>query len=428
VAVLALASVAAVGPAFARPARGTRTTCFWSQEGASRFGIGVDYAFPDSGAVYWAAQITMPPGSHIAFHGRFAHARYQSLDAYDAATHAPVDGLDDVDTAPDRGSVNPYRVGADRDATRRAYTIRMYDTPPPAGRARNALYAGVSGQAGDIVVYRVYVPDSFTRADLTGGVGLPVPSLHLPDGAVRTGAAACAALHAKRGQLPLTTLPRAAYQALREQPGKPRTWPAVRTPIFRAYYNTAFSLQCAYQGQCSGRPARSGGQYSNVDSQYISALVSRAFTAGPVLVLHGKLPTTPEHRPRGAADGARPDALLVDLPERVDLHDDRRRLRVRLTDPARARPSLHDRHQPALAAAHQRDAPLRGRLDPLAVSGRRRRPPRRRLSDRAQHAAVAALSSCGPGHSGPRRRASGARSVRPGRALHDRARVRAPRL
>ena len=296
-AVLALASVAAVGPAFARPAPGTRTTCFWSQEGASKFGIGVDSAFPDSGAVYWAAQIMMPPGSHIVFNGRFAHARYQSLDAYDAATHAPVDGLDDVDTAPDRGSVNPYRVGADRDATRRAYTIRMYDTPPPADRAGNALYAGVSGQAGDIVVYRVYVPDTFTRADLTGGVELPVVSLHLADGAVRTGAAACAALHAKRGRLPLTTLPRAAYQALRDQPGKPRTWPAARTPIFRAYDNTAFSLQCAYQGRCSGHPARSGGQYSNVDSQYISALVSRAFTAGPVLVLHGELPTTPSTGP-----------------------------------------------------------------------------------------------------------------------------------
>jgi hypothetical protein len=301
VSVLAGAAIAGAGArarARAATTAGTgapsQTNCFWSERGASKFGIGANYAFPDSGAVYWAAQITMPAGSYIVFRGRFAHARYQSLNAYDATTRAPVDGLDDIGTEPDRGSVNPYRVGANRDATRRSYTITMYDTTPPAQRARNALYAGVNGQAGQIVIYRIYVPDSFTRSGLTGGVGLPVPTLHLADGAVRSGTAACAALGAKRRRLPLTTLPRGSYQALRDQPGKPRTWPAARTPVFRAYYNTTFSLQCGYQGKCSGHPVRSGGQYSNVDSQYMSALVSRAFRAGPVLVLHGKLPTTPK--------------------------------------------------------------------------------------------------------------------------------------
>ena len=275
-----------------------QTSCFWTDVGASKFGIGVNYAFPDSGAVYWTAQITMPPGSYIVFKGRFTHARYQSLNTYDVTTHAPVDGLDDVDTAPDPGAVNPFRVGADRDATHRSYTVRMYDTPVPAsGRPPNALYAGVAGQTGQDVVYRVYVPDTFTRAGLTGGVGLPTPVLHLANGSVLSGAAACTALQAKRGQLPLTSLPRAAYQALRDQPGKPLNWPAAPTPIFRAYYNTAFSIACGYQGQCSGDPARTGGQYSNVDNQYMSAFVSRGFRAGPVLVLHGKLPTTPRTGP-----------------------------------------------------------------------------------------------------------------------------------
>jgi hypothetical protein len=297
--VTAAVTVAALGGAVlaaaAIPGRagGARTNCFWTQVGASRFGIGADYAFPDSGAVYWTARITMPAGSYVGFRGRFAHARYQSLNAYDAATNAPVDGLDDVDTAPDAGSVNPYRAGADRDATRRSYTIRMYDTPAPAHRRRNALYAGVTGAAGQDLIYRVYVPDTFTRAGLTGGAGLPAPTLHLADGTVRTGAAACAALHAQRARLPITSLPRTAYRSLRDQPGKPRTWPAAATPVFRAYYNTAFSLACGYRGECAGDPARTGGQYSNADSQYMSALVSRAFRAGPVLVLHGRLPTTP---------------------------------------------------------------------------------------------------------------------------------------
>ena len=109
-AVVALAIVGADAAGATAQAR-LQTSCFWSQEGASKFGIGVNYAFPDSGAVYWAARITMPAGSYVVFRGRFAHARYQSLNAYDATTHAPVDGLDDVDTAPDPGLGQPLPGG-----------------------------------------------------------------------------------------------------------------------------------------------------------------------------------------------------------------------------------------------------------------------------------------------------------------------------
>ncbi len=285
------------GTAAAVKRRIAQTSCFWTGEASSKLGIGANYAFPDTGAVYWGAQITMPPGSWILFKGRFAHARYQSLNAYDVSSHAPIDALDDVSTRPDRGSTNPFRPGANRDASRRSYTITMYDLPPPAHKAPNTLYAGASGQSGQALIYRVYLPDSFTRRDATGGAGLPTPQLHLANGSVQTGTTACHTLAARSGPLPLTALPQALYSALRDQPDKPATFPAAPTPAFRAYYNTAFSIACGYMGQCSGHPARTGGQYSNIDNQYIAAFVNRGFKAGPVLVLRGKLPTFPRTGP-----------------------------------------------------------------------------------------------------------------------------------
>jgi hypothetical protein len=294
VAIPAASSIAQGGSSARASSRIPQTTCFWTGEGSSKFGIGLNTAFPDSGAVYWVAQITMPRGSWIVFKARFAHARYQSLNTYNVGpTHAPVDALDDLGAKPDRGSTNPFLLGANREATSRSYTIRMYNDPVPAYKRSNTLYAGVEGQASQDIIYRVYLPDSFTRTDLTGGVGLPVPQLHLENGSVQTGQTACRTLDAKTGPLPLSTLPKAYYEMLRDQRGKPATFPARPTPTFLAYYNTAFSINCGYYGECSGHPARIGGQYSNIDNQYISAFVNRGFPAGPVLVLRGKLPTTP---------------------------------------------------------------------------------------------------------------------------------------
>jgi hypothetical protein len=273
-----------------------QTSCFWSDRVASKFDTSAagNYAFPDSGAVYWTARIAMPAGSRIVFKGRYVHARYQSLNTYDGTTNSPTDALNDVATRPDRGSTNPFVRGARRDGKRRAYTITMRNEPAPSERAENTLYAGVPGQSEQQVIYRVYEPDSFTPKDLTGGVGLPVPTLHLPDGTRRTGQAACAALQAKSGRLPVTTVPRGVYDALRSPVGAPITFPADRRPAFRTYYNTGFIVSCWYQLKCAGSPARTGGQYSNIDNQYVGAFVNRGFADGPVLVLKGKLPTTPE--------------------------------------------------------------------------------------------------------------------------------------
>ena len=122
----ALAAVAAAPAAAAIP----QTTCFWTNRGASKFDTdpAKNYAFPDTGAVYWSAKVTMPPGSKLVLRGRFAHARYQSLNSYDGATNATTDALNDVSTKPDAGSTNPFLPGD--------VVPGVWEAPAGAGRPR----------------------------------------------------------------------------------------------------------------------------------------------------------------------------------------------------------------------------------------------------------------------------------------------------
>jgi len=250
-----------------------------------------NYAFPDSGAMYWAASFTIPAGARLDLVGRFAHARYQSLNSYNTADNAPVDALNDVSTVPDRFSRNPFLPGALRVGDRlRSYTVHVSPAQAPAsGRTTNTLYAGAPGQTSQLVLYRVYLPDN--GRDITGGVGVPQPRLTLADGRVLTGAAACGALNASTAKPAVAMLPMATYLALRDQPGKPATFPARATPFWQSYYNTQFGIGCTYYGLCAGTPARVNQQYANIDNKYVSTQASRGF--GAVLTLRGKLPVTP---------------------------------------------------------------------------------------------------------------------------------------
>ena len=110
----------------------------------------------------------------------------------------------------------------------------MVNQPPPIAPATgpaNTLYAGVTGQTVQEILYRIYLPDSFKRGALTGGVALPNPELRLASGQVLKGRAACNDLHPQSGQLSLTTLSRSAYDTLRDKPSAPRTYPGRHTGV-----------------------------------------------------------------------------------------------------------------------------------------------------------------------------------------------------
>ncbi|MGW5075585.1 hypothetical protein [Rhodococcus sp. NPDC004095] len=269
------------------------STCFWFGPTFSATNQDLNYAFPDSGALYWAAQFAIPDGARLVLRGDYAHARYQSLNSYDISTNSPTAALNDVSTAPDEGSTNPYLPGAPRNGHGpRSYTATVVnETPPtdPGTAAPNTLYAGVPGQERTTLLYRLYLPDN--GRDVTGGVGLPEPELHLTDGQVLTGESLCSAVAAATTTPAVDKLPLDTYLSLRDQPGKPATFPAEQQPAWRTFYNVPFGLQCSYLGQCSGTPARTGGQYSNKDNNYVAALTNRGF--GEVLTLTGTMPVTP---------------------------------------------------------------------------------------------------------------------------------------
>ncbi|WP_280234673.1 hypothetical protein [Nocardia cyriacigeorgica] len=266
------------------------SNCFWFGPTFSATNQQLNYAFPDSGALYWAAQFDIPEGATLSLKGQYAHARYQSLNSYDVTTNSPTAAVNDVSTVPDSGSHNPYLPGANRlGETGRDYTVRVLDSTAPAEPQPNTLYAGVPGQQRTTLIYRLYLPDN--GRDITGGVGLPRPELHTADGQLLTGEQLCQAVQAVSTTPRVDVVPGDTYQALRNQPGKPDTFPADNPTVWRTFYNQPFGLTCIYLGQCDGAPARTGGQYSNIDNNYVNAYVSRKF--GEVLTLTGTMPRTP---------------------------------------------------------------------------------------------------------------------------------------
>lgn len=267
------------------------STCLWFGPTFTADDSELNYAYPDSGALYWAAHFAIPTGATLELQGEFAHARYQSLNAYNTTNKAPIDAVNDVSTHPDAGSINPYLPHAKRDSKQaRDYAVTVSSQPPPSGaRDTNTLYAGVPGQSKQLLLFRLYLPDTGTGP--TGGVALPRPVLTLADGTTVTGDAACAALSSDLRTPTVELMAPTTYSALRDQPGKPATFPSTDPLAWHTFYNPQHTTLCAYRGLCDGTPARIGGQYSNVDNAYVSGHINRGF--GEVVMLRGKLPRTP---------------------------------------------------------------------------------------------------------------------------------------
>ncbi|MFD7292473.1 hypothetical protein ACFV9W_04225 [Streptomyces sp. NPDC059897] len=266
------------------------SSCFWTGPFTSEQDK-FNFAYLDTGALYWASHYTLPKGAKLTLNGAYAHARYQSLNSYEPTAATPLTALNDQQIRPDPGSRNPFLTGAKRTFPKRDWTVQVDPrTPPkdPADQRPNTLYAGKQGSNAQSLVYRVYVPDR--GRDVSGGVGLPEPVLTLADGTKVTGSKVCDALEPGEQGGPRVQ-PIDEYNTLREQPGKPVGFPASDPVRWHASYTTQWLRDCTYHDRCTPAPPRSVGQYSNLDNAYVSARLSRDL--GPVTVLRGKLPTTP---------------------------------------------------------------------------------------------------------------------------------------
>ncbi|MDF1703901.1 MAG: hypothetical protein P1U38_03945 [Aeromicrobium sp.] len=294
-----LSVLAAVLPA--RPAEallGSTSSCGWALQFSPDQ---LNLFYPDEGATYWAAVLPIPPGGRIEVEGDYPYARYMSFTTYTPATQA-IDGINDQLIGPDRGSTNPFMVGARRDLPDRDYTVRVVnERVPTAGRAPNTLYTEnadgskstkLFGSVG--LVMRVYAPDE--GRDLAGGVPLPQLSIVSSTGRKVT-------LPTCPNLVPSTTLSTAV--AGLDSVNLPLTGLlAQNPPRWRKFTNLAsaevgFLLDNAVTGttllplvhRLTDQILPPGGFFENPDNTYIAANMDQSF--GDVLVLRAKAPTTP---------------------------------------------------------------------------------------------------------------------------------------
>lgn len=274
-------------------------SCFW-QRGPHSADPYLNVAYPDANVFYWAAVFTMPEDSSLKVEGEFPHSRYFSIISYDEGGR-PLESLADYLVRPEAGAENPFREGAKRNTRKRGYSVDVVNAPLAQTRAegefqenaeRNLLHAPAGPNKQQILLYRIYLPDA--DAGITGGVDLPEPVLTLANGKELRGEKACGSLAtSQRLQLKVDAMgiPVSAYRKLISQPGKPDTWPAKVDPQWHIQLDRE-SLLGIYTGKVNPDARRSeGGFFPNPDNNYIRTIVNRRH--GPVLVLRGKMPSTP---------------------------------------------------------------------------------------------------------------------------------------
>jgi hypothetical protein len=279
--------------------------CFW---GTSYTQETWNYIWPNSDTNYVSSIDTIPAGGKILLHGQFPHSRFFSFTT--SSTFGTIRGhLYDDQIKPDPGSTNPFLPGANRNATRRSYTVTVVDQPDPGpGReAPNTVYGGVAGQAPGagpmLLIERVYFPDR--GRDFTGGVGDPVASYVSPNGTA-TGQQACTDLSTKPGYSNLTNVnpilfPESKIKSLLALSSSPEH-PAVKQTVWFKYFNPSWLLAPYYAGtsdasMISSLPLTGTGLGANPANGFAFAWLDRRFgpnhNAHNIAVLRGKLPTTP---------------------------------------------------------------------------------------------------------------------------------------
>jgi hypothetical protein len=289
-------------------------TCFWegpisTRRETTRGFDGRNFNFPEESATYWLARLNLPADSRLILRGRYPYGRYMSLNSY--SDGAPTDALSDIAIGPRRGSTNPFVEGARRDLEKRSWRVTVLDAAPPSGdRKPNTLYAQPAVGAAIELAYRVYEPDR--GYDLTGGGGLPRATLVREGGEKVKGQAACDAINDANRDITVQTVPAPLWQTARATPGcDAETNPAYDPMRWERFFNVNYAslavitdcTQAGREGRLAMEAESQGGFYSNRDSAYIFAHMSRDF--GPVMVLKGTLPKFPQtlHGPKRMPGG-----------------------------------------------------------------------------------------------------------------------------
>lgn len=268
--------------------------------------------WPDMQSTYFLARFVMPAGSGLTMRSNFPHARYFKFALYRWEHNTFVSIGEDLtgkDIEPEPGSTNPFKVGANRLAERRDFTIRILaeDAPSdPKRRAPNTLYAGKDGGELEMVV-RIYLPDQGYDGTGWGPASSPFGGRGLPtyEGTLADGTKLDSAQVVKQFARPIegaTKQPISAAQWIGLVHAKdndptldPATAPARKDPTWEKYWNFKYSIVGSFKSPEArakipyAGPIDGGGDPS---TQYMFTWLSRRF--GPVYVMRGKMPTFPD--------------------------------------------------------------------------------------------------------------------------------------
>lgn len=267
--------------------------------------------WPDTQSTYFLSQFAMPAGSSMTLRFQYPHARYFQFALYKEQNNTFVStgqALKGPEIEPDPGSANPFRIGADRHAEDRDFTIRILaEDPPsdPASRPANTLYVGTDGGLNQSVI-RIYMPDA--GWDGTGWSPATSPSDRPAfdyEGTAPDGTHLNAKEVARRFGRPMTAstdppLTTDRWVQLVNSPNndpalEPATAPARPTPEWEKYWTFRYSIVGAFmppeaQEAMPYAGAIDGG--GDPSTQYFFTHLSRQF--GPVYVMRGRMPTFPD--------------------------------------------------------------------------------------------------------------------------------------
>ena len=266
--------------------------------------------WPDMQSTYFIGRLALPAGATLTLNYTFPRARYFQFALYkeERGTFVSIgEDLSGPSIEPNAGSTNPFRVGADRLAEPRNFTLQLVarDAPAdPAQRGRNTLYVGQAG--GDLMfVNRTYLADQgsdgagWGSADSPGvGAGLPTYTGTLADG-TQLSAAEVVQQFGRQMAAPKQPVSAADWEGLVDSKANdptldPATAPARQDPKWEKYWNIQYSLVGAFKTPEERAKIRYEGAIDgggDPETEYMLIQLSRKF--GPVYVMRGQMPTFP---------------------------------------------------------------------------------------------------------------------------------------
>lgn len=239
-------------PSIHRDGGGGPARCAWP------YVVDVDtqnLAYPDPNATYWAIPLQLAADESLVLHGEYPSARFMAVTLY-TATGDLITQLSDLDIAPDPGSANPYAVADPPPGSGRRWSLAIV---PSGTQSTSANVLELEpGQRTGWVLYRVYLGNP--SGDLQGSAPLPT------------------VVHKRSGKTTGTLEPCTKFL-----PGD-----AV-TDILKAAMPDPVLVTAPPQ---LVRIDSTSGLFANAANAYLIAYADAK--PGEILVVRGKLPTTPD--------------------------------------------------------------------------------------------------------------------------------------